>query len=93
MRHPILEQHLKDREFQRRVGRQDLALLLMLLPLLVFAALTYLEIGFVPPVALTCAAACYAVLSFLCTWQMRRSTLKDLRREGVAEQNYHPPED
>ena len=96
MKHSALQKQIRDREYERRLDRQGLDavgldLLLMLLPLLVFAGLTWWEIGFLPPIAMICAAASYAFLLAVCTWRGRREALAGMRREGLADEGYRPP--
>ena len=91
MKHSALQKQIRDREYERRLDRQGLELLLMLLPLLVFAGLTWWEIGFLPPIAMICAAASYAFLLAVCTWRGRREALAGMRREGLADEGYRPP--
>ena len=64
----------------------------MLLPLVVYIGVSYWELRYFPPLAVTFTAATYALVNIVLVWLARRAALRSLRREGLADDSYRPPE-
>ncbi|GEM_PF-5113768 len=91
MQNPILRKKLNDGEFERRSNRLVVWLLLMPVPTLLFAYFTYVEYGALPPVAVIVSAAAFVVICLAWAYFGRRDTLAAMRREGLIDEAYEPP--
>ena len=80
---PALKDKLAAMDYEARYARVGLPLLFMLLPLLVFAALTYREVGYLSPVATTAALATYALVLALGARWARRDAMSASRRDSA----------
>jgi hypothetical protein len=89
MRHNALQKMLADRYLEAQATRLTLPLFLMLIPVGVFAGLTYYEVGYVSPLGLVSALAAYSAVLSLGAWVIRRELARGLRPHGAQCQ---PPE-
>lgn len=87
-----LEKKFRDWEFEKRSHRVWAQHLLMLLPLAVYIGVTYVELRYISITGLGITAGCYGVVSSFLYWLARRSVLREMRREGVVDEKYEPPQ-
>lgn len=88
---PVVQKKLGDAEYSRRYNRFFLSHLLVLLPLVVFAAVILVELGYVPWRAIGAAAGCCALVFAFLHGLARREVIAAMRREGLLEGDYEPP--
>jgi hypothetical protein len=91
VQHPDLQKTLRDMEYENRFNRGYAQHLLMLLPLLVYAAVSYVELGVISAPAVTLSACSYLLVIAVIYRQVRKRTLDSMRREGVVDDTYQPP--
>lgn len=91
MRDPHLRKTLTDQEFQRRAYRLLRPWLLFPLPGLLVGGATWLEFGVVSWAGVGLALLVFAAGILYAAEQVRRVTVRDLQREGVADADYRPP--
>ncbi len=91
MKHPELQKKLRDMEYEDRFNRGYAQHLLMLLPLLVYAAVSYVELGAISAPAVTLSACSYLLVIAVIYRQVRTRTLESMRREGLVDEAYQPP--
>jgi hypothetical protein len=91
MQHPQLLRKLNDAEYERRFNRLFLPYLLLLLPPIVLATVTYLQCGVLSLPAVSVAAASYALIIFVSDRHVRAAVLGSMRREGMIDEGYKPP--
>ena len=83
LNYPPLIKKFNDDELERRYNRVFNSHLLMLLPLGVFALLTYQEFGRLPPLAVTFTCVCYLGVMFVLHSLALRESKASMRREGL----------
>lgn len=91
MEHPQLSKKFQDDEYSRRYNRFFMLLILQFVPLLVFAAFVWGELGYLPWNAVGFAAMSCAVLCICLDRLVRRDTLAGMRREKLIPSHYTPP--
>jgi hypothetical protein len=86
------EQRQADRAFEARTARDGVTYGLALLPVFAYGVVGYLHLRLLSPPALIAGAAAYAVVVWLLARRSRRLALEDLRRSGIVDEDYLPPD-
>ena len=86
-----VEQKLQNMEYENRYTRSYAQHLLVFLPVVLYAAVSYWDLGRASLVALGAGGLASVLVVVFLHVQVRARTLDTLRREGVIGEDYQPP--